>query len=449
MRMLILLVSLLVPFLSIAQTDLSFFPYYNTAVMEDLGVSPSQVESIKSLNASIGQEKKALYEALLYRDDLNAGIQELEKKYQSKLAAILTTAQIATYEQFLEDAVAELGGKQEKYYKDLYLDVYNYLKIKPEQAQQLADFEIAFNDGKLEGDYKAQKRSLLKEVLTDSQWEKYERKNQREDLSKSVLTSRSPSLNLGDMEERLERSKFELTKLKTYTIPERVRIRSEFNPFITPVDREVIEELRAKYLDWLKEIKFDSERSELLDLLAERWKLKQEYVIENVSVVESVVQSDRETFNKAKALGIKFDQQIDRISFELAKSEDFSLTQDSNNEISETLTDKVELYRNIAFLLIPTEYDSEFLTKNIHQLSAFPLPATNQQTIEFETTSNGQVRIDLIDIDGSIVQTLPQENLSAGKHQRKVNLSTIASEVFFYRITDGEGVSLLKSLKMK
>ncbi len=98
MKLHLILVCLLLPLFALAQVDLTFFPYYNDAVMEDLTIRREQVETIKAWNQEIGNQRKELYDRLLYREDLKVAITALDKSYEAKLHEVLDEEQITRYQ---------------------------------------------------------------------------------------------------------------------------------------------------------------------------------------------------------------------------------------------------------------------------------------------------------------------------------------------------------------
>ena len=90
-----------------AQTDYSFFPYYNEEMMEDLQVSEAQVAAIVQINQEIGVQEKKLEDQLMYKDDYQKAMQELRQLLTSKIEATLTETQRANYSSFMEGINAE------------------------------------------------------------------------------------------------------------------------------------------------------------------------------------------------------------------------------------------------------------------------------------------------------------------------------------------------------
>jgi len=432
-------VLLLLPFFSLAQlaqVDLSFFPYYNQDLMEDLNVSPEQMNQINDLYTQIGEKQSELYNALLYREDLKQELKVLDHQRLTQLNQILTEDQKLAYQAFREGARIEHDPVHSKRYKDMYLELYDYLKIGGEQAQLLADFDLAFNDGKWKGgrDYKVEKRKLLRSILTEKQWDKYERKGRREHFE--VKTAHSAKTSAKKMNEWREKR---LNYLQNIYLPQRAVIRQELDNFISEKDWADIAHLRKLY-DEKANYLADKHQNEV-------FQLEDEEVINRKYLVENIAHQDRETFAIAKRLAIKFDGKIDALQTDLQPLEGHNSYYKPMGKIIPP-TDKVELPRNIAFLIIATEKANSNL-QAIAQSTAVPMPASSNQNLEFKNEVDGEVKIEILNGEGKVLKTLFKDRLSKGTHKRTFDLSFVEDGVFFYRISTESGSSVLKSMKVK
>ncbi|NJL74069.1 MAG: hypothetical protein HC892_02495 [Saprospiraceae bacterium] len=242
--LLLIVLTLCISKAAYAQTDYSFFPYYNAEMMEDLQVSEAQVAAIVQINQEIGVQEKKLEDQLMYKDDYQKAIQQLSQTLTSRIEATLTETQRANYLNFMEGINAEQDKIDAKTYKDMYLKVYDYLKVTGEQAQLLADMELAFNRGKRKGqDYKTEKQQLLKEILNQEQWEKYQKRNQQENIKS---TSKAPMVNPSAMQNYTSTITKQIAEYQSFVKDRRI-LRNELEAFITPADRDAIAYLRDLY----------------------------------------------------------------------------------------------------------------------------------------------------------------------------------------------------------
>ena len=246
----------------------------------------------------------------MYREDLKRELKALEEMRVTRLHEILTEDQKLAYQAFREGAKAEHDPVHSKRYKDMYLELYDYLKIKGKQAQLLADFDLAFNDGKWKGsrNYKAEKRKLLQSILTEKQWNKYERKGGRENFEvKTAYSGKNSAKKMNECKEK------RLNYLQNIYLPQRTAIRQELNDFISEKDWADIAYLRKLYDEKVEGLgeKYENEV----------FRLEDEEVIRRKYLVENIVHQDRETFAIAKRLAIKFDDKIDALQTDLAALE--------------------------------------------------------------------------------------------------------------------------------
>lgn len=66
---------------------------------------------------------------------------------------------------------------------------------------------------------------------------------------------------------------------------------------------------------------------------------------------------------------------------------------------------------------------------------AYPNPFNSEITIEFVTTKREQVRLEIFDLTGRLVETIAEEELSIGIHRRNWNAGDNASGIYFARLS--------------
>ncbi|MBI1224274.1 MAG: hypothetical protein GC192_03470 [Bacteroidetes bacterium] len=283
--------------------------------------------------------------------------------------------------------------------------------------------------------------------------------------------------------EQLAFMKTMMASFKTYFIPERAIIRAKIEASISAEDLAVLEGLRTKYAALVAEYE---------QIIAERYSLSgrevsemEKYTIEakiyaekeilnfdksqRTNVLKEMVQADRATFNLCKELASRYDKVMD----DAAKETDLlivawfmqlvpqlpesvampeNVQEEIRNEIIKPVYDtkEVEYYRNIAFLLVrPGEYNPSDLQSNrlIHELSAFPVPAKDFQKLNFTLAADGIVIIDIVSQDGKLIKQVQNGNMTKGVHQINVDIQDLPARAFFYRISNAQGTSLVKSIK--
>ncbi len=89
---------------------------------------------------------------------------------------------------------------------------------------------------------------------------------------------------------------------------------------------------------------------------------------------------------------------------------------------------------------IPEELDVE---------QNYPNPFNPTTRIQFSLPENQEVRLVIYDVLGRAVQTLVDENLSAGIHNVTFNGSGLSSGIYFYQIQAGSDVTTRKMVLVK
>jgi len=473
-----LLVVLVFSLTATAQSDYEFFPYYNQTLMEDLRITDAQVAQMRALEKEIGQQYTDLNNALLYHEDYQVERQNIEAARLEGISSILTAEQKTYYDQFQADIEAEQQRQRLQSYTEMYLGLYNYLGVTYDQATSLAKYDVGLYDDQYKKfGYKEGKEVLLQEILSEDQWKTYSEKQVKEKFEvKTVKSGNNAQPDFERLAKQLEEGN---ALIETYYAPERAAIRAAFDEKISGSDQKTIEYLRALHeelkgerLDELFEASKGVQRPfNYADLWREFMQLQYDYIFgSGESPVKGLLRKDRETFNLAKELAIRYDAQIDAVQAELeavekgyeqrkleihwkhAPSSVFRISvpvEVQPEEPKNYRTEKVELNRNLAFLLLGGEVEgSAAVSAKASKLNAYPLPASKTQTLEFELPRTGETTIELVDGNGKLLKVVHQGELQAGTHRQEIDLSKVSQQVFFYRITTNAGSTLLKSAKL-
>lgn len=104
--------------------------------------------------------------------------------------------------------------------------------------------------------------------------------------------------------------------------------------------------------------------------------------------------------------------------------------------------DKAFHMRKAHFLLMqPTETPQVPASQNAStKINVFPNPASDLNTINYEVKQAGQVRIELRSEGGDVIRVLTDEYKESGKFAIEVDLSDLRDGVYYYTITDGNGI---------
>jgi hypothetical protein len=100
--------------------------------------------------------------------------------------------------------------------------------------------------------------------------------------------------------------------------------------------------------------------------------------------------------------------------------------------------------RPVGFLLWTPEQALMPQAAATTNLSLYPNPASGQTTITFELDHASEVRFDLLDANGQVMQTLPVQSLSAGKHEQPLRLNDLQAGIYFVRLSVGKETSIQK-----
>lgn len=96
---------------------------------------------------------------------------------------------------------------------------------------------------------------------------------------------------------------------------------------------------------------------------------------------------------------------------------------------------QIYLLRLSWYTPVVATFSSQFSAENLSQTgftlhSLMPNPAVDNTTIVFELANNSDVRFDIIDMNGRLVQTMNLGNQVAGKTNYSINTSNLASGVY-------------------
>jgi len=79
----------------------------------------------------------------------------------------------------------------------------------------------------------------------------------------------------------------------------------------------------------------------------------------------------------------------------------------------------------------------------------FPNPFNPTTTIEYSIPEDSDVTISIYDLNGKLIQTLVDDNKTAGFHKTIWNATNTSSGVYFYKITAGYFTAVKKCVLMK
>lgn len=395
---------------------------------------------------------------------------------------------------------------REEYVKNLanyYSSEYEYLDITAEQAKRLAERQADMVE-KGENDTSEELMAVaLEEMLTPAQFELYKARlaeieaeeaqadweysgegEDAEEISNEIENKYEEEIT-ANLEEEMKDMRLVISILKDYYKPERANIRTGIQPNISNEDRLALQRLRERYVQYaeveLAKMEpmgnlYPTFNQETADMFKEMQNLDAIDLLDmqhgnGSSLLVQFLKQDRSTFYAARDMAKRYDKLIDGVY----KENDlliFSMilrilpivSRHTNNMPNEAElqmmksyivqesydTKDIEYARNITFLLVnPGEVDAAQLhsSRLAHELSVFPVPAADFQTLDFTLAADGNVQLDIVSQDGKLLKTLQSGPMQKGVHTLKVDIQDLPTGTFFYRIVDGKGTSLVKSLR--
>ena len=84
-------------------------------------------------------------------------------------------------------------------------------------------------------------------------------------------------------------------------------------------------------------------------------------------------------------------------------------------------------------------------TQENFNLKVFPNPASSTQTLNFLVPENGNIKIDLIDIDGRIIKTLYNDFIDKGDQSLTFDIKSIPTGDYYYRYQFDNKIETIKT----
>lgn len=86
-------------------------------------------------------------------------------------------------------------------------------------------------------------------------------------------------------------------------------------------------------------------------------------------------------------------------------------------------------------------------TSSKKKSSVYPNPTNSTNTLEYTVAKKGNVKITLLDANGSTLRTLLNEQQTKGSHTLEVNLTTLPNATYYYKIETTSGTETRRILK--
>ena len=71
----------------------------------------------------------------------------------------------------------------------------------------------------------------------------------------------------------------------------------------------------------------------------------------------------------------------------------------------------------------------------------YPNPSKGQSTLNYDLSENGNVVINIYNIDGKIIKSMKEGYKTAGKHNKSLNLDKFKNGIYRYDIVVNDNIS--------
>jgi hypothetical protein len=108
--------------------------------------------------------------------------------------------------------------------------------------------------------------------------------------------------------------------------------------------------------------------------------------------------------------------------------------------------------KDIQALYLSTKADFDELSgipKEFALYQNYPNPFNPQTTIRYQLPISGNVKLDIVDLNGKLVQTIVDEYRQAGRHTSTWNARDVSSGIYFFRLQVKNTILIKKCIKLK
>ncbi len=443
---------------------------YNPLHVNELELSPEQKTQLKEIeknySAKIQEIYSTPYEGQDYKER-NKNITEQIKSFQiekeNAQKAVLTAEQTSQFEGYvLEKKADQIGNnlaRQKNRFESHYLGVF----LTSEQNLAIYDKTNLLDNNLKWNDRKDKIKEIYKQVLTEEQYAIVVQIDKEKKEAKEEKT-------LNEIKKGLSVAEGLIPIAEDFTLPKMLVLRNKLEAKISDEDKRAIEELRA-----LRKVSFDEVLEEgLAEMETEIENVDdpellryigftKDLVVDNADLISNVwgfsFFATDENSKQLNKLADKYQNEIDALEEELlyviketAKKGAVIASSEYPVPPVALWIDEIKLDKEIKrlFLLLDPTSDLSFDVESFdigegqHVASVFPNPASKVQTLEFKTQQDGKVTIEIIDESGKVVKVISSENRMKGNQKMEVNIQDLNSQIYFYRISSDEGMTLIK-----
>ena len=447
-----------------------------------MNLTDTQKEEIKSIDEDYKEKHRELLEAsdvLNYNEfdqaEFYKKMKELEKEKNEARKKILTTEQLETYEGYVLEKQEEKKGRNlSAQINRMNLD---YPGVDLTDDQNIALFEKMeamkeegwANHGKRKMTYQDKQNEIYKEVLDERQFTLYEKINREKKIVREEEI-------LSEYKKALPVTEELIPMLEEFTLPKFKTLRKKLDAKISAQDKLAIEQLREE-----RQISFDKRLQQILDdefdfLEFENPELvryvdyTKDLVEENANNIANLWSTDMENFfsnEKSEAMKMteKYMNEINSLEAELLWTTRETIKKGVVIVSKEYPVPPVSIILSevndfpdelkMLFLLLDPEVDFSIDLPDFekgegeHFASVYPNPAVKNQTLNFFLKQDTHVTVEILDESGRTLKTLASESMNKGQQKLEVNTNDLNAQLYFYRITTDNEVTMLKFTVVK
>lgn len=293
------------------------------------------------------------------------------------------------------------------------------------------------------------KEAELKAIFTDEQFAQFEAKKQeRKGKMMQVFQNRKQIKEFMQSDD-FQKLKAELKAYKTQNIqPVMFAQRNKLEAQLSENDKQQIAEIRQALKAQKPKIKALRDK---IKASKELGKIPNE---SDIQALKGLKDKNKEKMTALNAIATKYANQLQVLSEEIApqkeqwKNDLKKIAQKYLNQSElkdldlSKMTEKISNLKNDigkpAFLLMKADKQNiKNETRTPSQV--FPNPSDSYSNITFELSEGSNVKIELKDKEGILLQNILNEYKTSGKHSVQLNTKDLATGLYFYTITDSKG----------
>ena len=443
---------------------------YHPLHLNELELTAEQKKQLKEIDKSHAVKIQEIYSTPNQGEDnkehsknIKEQIKLLQIEKENAQKVVLTAEQINQFDGYILEKKAEQIGNNLTRQKNRFES--DYLGVFLTHEQNLAIYnKTNLIDNNIKWDLRKNKiKAIYKEVLTEGQLAIVLQVDQEKKEAREEKT-------LNEIKKGLTVAEGIMPLAKDFTLPKMITLRKKLDAKISNEDKRTLEELRA-----FRKISFDEVLSEGLEEieielrnvdspeLLRYLEFTKDLVLDNEELISNVWAfsffATDENSKLLNTLADKYQNEIDALENELlyviketAKKGAIIASSEYPVPPVALWIDEIKLDNEIKrlFLLLDPTDDFSFDVQSFdvgegqHIASVFPNPASRNQTLQFNTQQEGKVTIEIINNSGKVVKVISSENRMKGNQKMEVNIQELNSQIYFYRISSDEGVTLIK-----